>query len=54
MKTFEENRKMGSKMIKSIAFIDKSNMTFRHVEKPYTPNGKQRSSKATNALRKPA
>ncbi len=49
-----QNRKMASKMIKkSITFIDKFHMTFRHVEKHYKTNEKRGFSKATNALRKP-
>ena len=38
---------------KSITFIDKFYMTFRHVEKPYKTNEKRGYSKAKNALRKP-
>ncbi len=38
---------------KSIAFIDKTHMAFRHVEKPYKTNEKRGFSKAKNALRKP-
>ncbi len=38
---------------KSITFIDKFHMTFRHVEKPYKTNEKRGFAKAKNALRKP-
>ena len=37
----------------SSTFIDKFDMTFRHVENPYKTNEKRGSSKAKNVLRKP-
>ena len=51
---FSQNRKNGIENDqKSITFIDESDMTFRHVEKPYKTNEKLGFSKVKNALQKP-
>ena len=54
MKTFEPKTQKGFQNdLKSITFIDKFDMTFRHVEKPYKTNEKRGFSQTKNSLRKP-